>query len=55
MNPPLGRWGTVALLGPALLIALLAFLVPLARLVGLSFSAKAGPFAAYAQLLGDDV
>jgi len=55
VNPPLGRWGTVALLAPAMLIALLAFLVPLVRLFGLSFSAKAGPFAAYVQLLGDDV
>src|SRR5215212_8822092 len=49
------RLGAVALLAPALLITLFAFLVPLARLVGLSFSAKAGPFAAYAQLLGDDI
>jgi ABC-type spermidine/putrescine transport system permease subunit I len=37
------------------LIAVLAFLVPLARLVSLSFSAKAGPFVAYGHLLGDDV
>lgn len=49
------RLGAIALLAPAVLIALLAFVVPLARLVGLSFSAKAGPFVAYAQLLGDDV
>ena len=49
------RLGAAALLAPALLIALLAFLVPLARLVSLSFSAKAGPFDAYAHLLGDDV
>ena len=49
------RLGAIALLAPAMLIALFAFLVPLARLVGLSFSAKAGPFVAYAQLLGDDV
>jgi ABC-type spermidine/putrescine transport system permease subunit I len=33
----------------------LAFLVPLARLIGLSFSAPGGPFVAYAQILGDDV
>ena len=38
-----------------LFIVVFAFLVPLARLVGLSFSAPAGPFVAYAQLLGDDV
>ena len=49
------RLGALALLAPAMLITVLAFLVPLARLVGLSFSAKAGPFAAYGQLLGDDV
>ena len=29
--------------------------MPLARLVGLSFSAPAGPFVAYAHLLGDDI
>jgi ABC-type spermidine/putrescine transport system permease subunit I len=34
---------------------LLAFVVPLARLVGISFSAPAGPFVAYAQVLGDDI
>jgi len=49
------RLGTAALLAPGALIGALAFLVPLARLVGLSFSAPAGPFAAYAQLLGDDI
>jgi ABC-type spermidine/putrescine transport system permease subunit I len=49
------RLGAAALLAPAVLIAVLAFLVPLARLLGLSFSARAGPFAAYAQLLGDDI
>ena len=55
MNAMTQRLGAIALLAPAVLIALFAFLVPLARLVGLSFSAKAGPFVAYAQLLGDDV
>ena len=55
MNVVAHRLGAIALLAPAVLIALFAFLVPLARLVGLSFSAKAGPFVAYAQLLGDDV
>ena len=49
------RFGAAALVAPAVLIAAFAFLVPLARLLGLSFSAKAGPFAAYAQLLGDDI
>jgi ABC-type spermidine/putrescine transport system permease subunit I len=55
VNVAAHRLGSIALLAPAVLIALSAFLVPLARLVGLSFSAKAGPFVAYAQLLGDDV
>ena len=55
MNRVAFRLGAVALLAPAVLIAVLAFLVPLARLVGLSFSAPAGPFVAYAQLLGDDI
>ena len=50
-----GRLGTAALLAPAMLIALSAFVVPLARLVGISFSAPAGPAIAYAQLLGDDI
>ena len=49
------RLGAAALLAPAVLIAAFAFVVPLARLVGLSFSAKAGPLVAYAHLLGDDV
>jgi ABC-type spermidine/putrescine transport system permease subunit I len=49
------RLGAFALIAPALLIVVFAFLVPLARLVGLSFSAPAGPFVAYAHLLGDDV
>lgn len=49
------RLGVAALLVPGLLIAVFTFIVPLARLIGLSFSSKAGPFAAYAQLLGDDV
>ena len=49
------RLGAAALLVPGLLIALFAFIVPLARLIGLSFSSPAGPFAAYAQLLGDDI
>ena len=55
MNAVAYRLGAAALLAPAVLIAVLAFLVPLARLVGLSFSAPAGPFVAYAQLLGDDI
>ena len=49
------RLGTAALVAPALLIAVFAFLVPLGRLIGLSFSAPSGPFAAYARLLGDDI
>jgi len=55
VNPVAYRFGAAALLAPAVLIAVFAFLVPLARLVGLSFSAPAGPLAAYAQLLGDDI
>ena len=55
MNPLAHRLGSAALLAPAVLIAVLAFVVPLARLIGLSFSAPAGPFVAYAQLLGDDI
>ena len=50
-----GKLGTVALLAPAMLIVLLAFIVPLARLVGISFSAPAGPLVAYAHVLGDDI
>jgi ABC-type spermidine/putrescine transport system permease subunit I len=55
MIPRAHRLGTAALVAPALLIAVFAFLVPLGRLVGLSFSAPSGPFAAYARLLGDDI
>jgi len=55
VNPAAYRLGAAALLAPAALIAVFAFLVPLARLVGLSFSAPAGAFVAYAQLLGDDI
>ena len=55
MNPTAHRIGAAALLVPGLLIAVLAFLVPLVRLIGLSFSSPSGPFAAYAQLLGDDI
>jgi len=55
VNPAAYRLGAAALLAPAVMIAVFAFLVPLARLVGLSFSAPAGPLAAYAQILGDDI
>ncbi|MBN8477800.1 MAG: ABC transporter permease [Burkholderiales bacterium] len=55
MNPAGGRLGTVALLVPAALIAVLVFVVPLARLLGISFSAPAGPFDAYTHVLGDDI
>lgn len=55
MTPSGGRLGTVALLLPAALVGLLAFIVPLVRLVGLSFSAPAGPLDAYAHVLGDDI
>ncbi len=50
-----GRLATAVLLTPALLIVGLAFVVPLARLVGRSFNSPVGPFAAYAQVLGDDI
>ncbi|MCC6869587.1 MAG: ABC transporter permease [Burkholderiales bacterium] len=55
MNPAFSRFGTFALLAPALFVVALAFVVPLARLVNMSFAAKAGPWVAYAQILGDDV
>jgi ABC-type spermidine/putrescine transport system permease subunit I len=55
VNAATYRVGAAALLVPGLLIVLLAFVVPLARLIGLSFSSPSGPFAAYAQLLGDDI
>ena len=55
MNLVAQRLGAAALLAPAVLIAAFAFLVPLARLIGLSFSAPAGPFAAYVHILGDDI
>ncbi|GMU72796.1 MAG: hypothetical protein AMXMBFR42_22520 [Burkholderiales bacterium] len=55
MTPSGGRLGTIALLLPAALVGLLAFIVPLVRLVGLSFSAPAGPLDAYAHVLGDDI
>ena len=55
MNPVAYRLGVAALLAPGVLIVGLVFLVPLARLVSLSFSSPAGPFAAYANLLGDDI
>lgn len=50
-----GKLATTALLAPAMLIVLLAFVVPVARLVGISFSAPTGPFVAYTRLLGDDI
>jgi len=55
VNPLAFRLGTVALLASGTLIVVLTFLMPLARLIGLSFSAPSGPFAAYAQLFSDDI
>lgn len=55
MSPVAYRMGVAALLAPGVLIAVFAFLLPLARLIGLSFSSPSGPFVAYAQLLGDDI
>lgn len=50
-----GNAGAVVLLVPALAILSLTFLAPLARLLVLSLSGSGGPFAAYAELLRDDV
>ena len=55
MNAVGFRLGAAALLAPGVLIAVLVFLVPLVRLIGLSFAAPSGPLEAYAQLLGDDI
>ena len=49
------RLGTLALLLPAAMLLLFIFVLPLARLFRLSFSAEAGPLSAYAHLLGDEV
>ena len=49
------RLGTMALLLPAALLLLVTFVLPLARLLSLSFSDSGGPFAAYARLIGDPV
>ena len=49
------RLGTVALLLPALLLLLITFVLPLLRLLRLSFSDPAGPLVPYAHLLGDEV
>ena len=55
MNVVAYRLGAVALLAPGVLIAVFAFLVPLARLIGMGFSSPSGPFVAYAHLFGDDI
>jgi ABC-type spermidine/putrescine transport system permease subunit I len=55
MNLVAYRLGAVALLAPGVVVAVFAFLVPLARLIGMSFSSPSGPFVAYAHLLGDDI
>lgn len=55
MTARLHTLGTMALLAPGVAITVAAFLIPLARLVGISFSSPEGPLAAYGQLLGDDV
>jgi putative spermidine/putrescine transport system permease protein len=47
--------GTALLLLPALVFLGATFLAPLARLVMLSFSASEGAFAAYREILGDDI
>jgi putative spermidine/putrescine transport system permease protein len=49
------RAGTLALLVPAMLLIGVAFALPLARLMGLSFSTPGAPLGAYAQLIGDEV
>jgi ABC-type spermidine/putrescine transport system permease subunit I len=55
VNAAAARIGSAALLLPAILVAVIAFLLPLARLVGLSFTSPAGPFSTYGHLLGDDI
>jgi ABC-type spermidine/putrescine transport system permease subunit I len=49
------RLGTSALLLPAIVLLLLTFLLPLARLLSLSFSEQDGVFAPYVRLIGDEV
>jgi len=46
---------TLLLLAPALLVLGISFLLPLARLIGMSLSSPAGALAPYLELLGDDV
>jgi len=55
MTVAAARFATALLLLPAALLLGCAFLLPLAQLAILSFSAKAGPFAAYAELLTEPV
>ena len=50
-----GALGTTLLLLPAILFLGVTFLAPLARLLALSVSAPEGPFAAYREILGDDI
>ena len=47
--------GTALLLLPALVFLGVTFLAPLSRLVALSLSASEGAFAAYREILGDDI
>lgn len=51
----LSRFGPLLLVLPAAIVLALVFLWPLGRLLGLSFSARAGAFAPYLALLTDSV
>lgn len=59
MSPPrataAARLGTLLLVAPALAVIAAVFLLPIARLFALSFSAKAGPLAAYHEVLVDPI
>jgi len=49
------RYGTIVLLLPAMLLLLFTFLLPLFRLLSLSFSEDGGVLAPYERLIGDAV
>lgn len=59
MSPPrataAARLGTLLLVAPALAVIAAVFVLPIARLFALSFSAKAGPLAAYHEVLVDPI
>jgi ABC-type spermidine/putrescine transport system permease subunit I len=53
-NFPRGVVGVLLLL-PAMVVIAVAFVMPLVRLVSMSFSAKSGMLGAYEELLGEDI